>query len=245
MNDFDYEVSQKRKIASQARYRKNGSKSKKCMLSTDYMTKKQLKERCGEVMSYNFNQPMSWKQFSVLPVKIQKEYLLWLIDQYSVTACDLAKMFDITPQTVRKRCNSEEIDIQFKHGGRMPKDKKRAFEAYCGIERVDRVPALNPICFEENQPEATFQDTITCEKPENIPSKLVEEICAAYEQAMRPTEEKPQQKETRQPMGMSEFSIRFSGAFSKDMICNSLAMLLPEGTNAQIEVKCVVEKNPG
>lgn len=48
MNDFDYEVMQRKRLARQAFHRKSGSKSKKCPMSTDHMTRKQWLERCGE-----------------------------------------------------------------------------------------------------------------------------------------------------------------------------------------------------
>ena len=44
MSDFEYDCWQRKRIAQQAKYRKCGSKSKKCSMSTDHMTQKQWKE---------------------------------------------------------------------------------------------------------------------------------------------------------------------------------------------------------
>lgn len=128
MNDFDYEVMQRKRLAHQASHRKRGSKSKKCPMSTDYMTKKQWIERCGDVMTYQLGKPMSWADFKKMPVHIQKEYLLDMIQRYSTTASDLAKMFGITATTITKHCSEEDIGITFTPGKRMPKDKRTEFE---------------------------------------------------------------------------------------------------------------------
>ena len=90
MNDFDYDVMIKKRVANSARNRKRGSKSKKCPMSTDHMTRKQWLERCGETVTYNLSKPMEWQDFCNLPIHIQKEYLLNLIKLYSTTASDLA-----------------------------------------------------------------------------------------------------------------------------------------------------------
>lgn len=112
MNDFDYDVMIKKRIANSARNRKRGSKSKKCPMSTDHMTHKQWLERCGKTVTYNFSKPMAWQDFCDLPIHIQKEYLLNLI-------------------TVTKHCGNEGIGIKFSPGKRMSKDSRAAFEIFC------------------------------------------------------------------------------------------------------------------
>lgn len=128
VNDFEYEVMQRKRLAHQASHRKRGSKSKKCPMSTDYMTKKQWIERCGDVMTYQLGKPMSWNDFKKMPVHIQKEYLLDMIKRYSATASDLARMFGITATTITKHCGSSDIGISFTPGKRMPKEKRTEFE---------------------------------------------------------------------------------------------------------------------
>lgn len=128
---FNKDVGEKKRIAGQARHRKRGSKSKKCNLSSDHMTHKQWLERCGKTVTCNFKKPILWQDFCELPVHIQKEYLLNLINEYQTTASDLAKMFGITPQTVTKHCGIEEIGIRFSPGKRMTKESREAFEEFC------------------------------------------------------------------------------------------------------------------
>lgn len=128
MNDFDYEVLQRKRLARQSSHRKCGSRSKKCPMSTDRMTRKQWEERCGELVTYQLGKPISWDEFRQMPPDIQKKYLLDMIDRYSTTASDLARMFGITPKTVTRFCGSREISIEFSRGKRMPKDRRVEFE---------------------------------------------------------------------------------------------------------------------
>ena len=89
MSDFEYDCLQKKRLAGQAKYRKRGSKSKKCNLPSDRMTQKQWKERCGPVVSFNFNKPMNWDTFKKLSTIVQTEYITNLQKKYGVTAVDL------------------------------------------------------------------------------------------------------------------------------------------------------------
>lgn len=130
MNDFDYDVLQKKRLARQSFHRKCGSKSRKCPMSTDRMTRKQWEERCGEIVTYELGKPMSWDQFRQMPANLQKEYLVRLVHDYSATASDLARMFGITPQTVTRFCGNPEISIEFSRGKRMPKDCRVEFEKF-------------------------------------------------------------------------------------------------------------------
>jgi len=106
MNDFDYEVMQRKRLARQASHKKCGSKSKKCPMSTDHMTRKQWLE----------------------------EYLLDMIHKYSTTASDLARLFGIGASTVTRHCGTQEIGIKFSPGKKMPKDKRDAFERLFLVE---------------------------------------------------------------------------------------------------------------
>jgi len=212
MNDFDYDVLQKKRLAQQAKYRKNGSKSKKCPLSTDHMTQKQWKERCGETMTYQLGRPMVWDDFRKLPIHIQKEYLLGLIRKYSTTASDLATMFGIAPQTVTKFCGCDEIGIKFTRGKRMPKNLREEFEKFmaCDLLQEEKQIIDDPL----PRDEANISDV------------------------KHSVDVNDMSKSKR--MAMTEFSLCFNGKFSRDMICNSLASMVPAGTEVCIDVKCSI-----
>lgn len=119
MKDFYYECRERKNLARQARHRKCGSKSKKCSLSTDHMTKKQWRERNGAVMSINMNKPVSWGDFKSMSDQTQKEYILGLIDTYHANASTLSEMFGVSPTTVRKHIQNKKFNVEFKVGHSM------------------------------------------------------------------------------------------------------------------------------
>ena len=41
-------------------------------------------------------------------------------------------------------------------------------------------------------------------------------------------------------MAMTEFTLSFSGNFNREMICNSLASMLPKGAHVKLDIKCLV-----
>lgn len=211
MNDFDYDVMIKKRVANSARNRKRGSKSKKCPMSTDHMTRKQWLERCGETVTYNLSKPMEWQDFCNLPIHIQKEYLLNLIKLYSTTASDLARMFGITAQTVTKHCGSEEIGIKFSPGKRMNKDNRAAFEIFCQgdnfVQKEEETVVAKKECGTDP---VQRQDVFPIDR--SIPAEML----------------------------MTELSMSFAGKFNREMIFNSIASMVPVGTPVKLDIKCFI-----
>ena len=82
MNDFEYEVRQKKQLSRNAIYKKGGSKSKKCSLPSDHMTKAEWKRRNGKVEGYSLNKPLTFKEWSAMPDDIQKEYWVKLRERF-------------------------------------------------------------------------------------------------------------------------------------------------------------------
>lgn len=62
--------------------KKNGSKSKKCTLPSDYMTRKEKMAMNGEVMTYNPNAWYTWEEFKKLPMEYQVKYVNSLLLRY-------------------------------------------------------------------------------------------------------------------------------------------------------------------
>ena len=111
MNDFEFDCLQKKRLAQQAKYRKRGSKSKKCPMSTDHMTKKQWIERCGKIVTIKMDSPVSWASFKELSKQTQEEYLKNLMEKYHINASSLAEMFHITPITVRRHIATQGLAV--------------------------------------------------------------------------------------------------------------------------------------
>lgn len=100
MNDFDYDVLQKKRIAAGARRMKRGSRSKRCSLPSDNLTPAQLKRRNGPVSTYKLDEPMRWDDFKAMPVDLQKQYLTNLVETYGATNEMLGDMFYVHPTHV-------------------------------------------------------------------------------------------------------------------------------------------------
>ena len=204
MNDFDYDVVQKKRLAGQAKYRKCGSKSRKCSLGSDMLTQKQWRERCGEVVSYQLGKPMEWEQFKQLPDGVQRIYIDRLMERFSPTATDLSKVFGATAQTIAKYLGNE-FGIHFSPGKKMPKDSLPDFKLFLGESEQQEEAG-------EEEPANPQEEQQNTEVP--IPNKS--------------------------NMAMTEFSLSFNGKFDPRMIHNSIASMLPEGANVQIEIRCSV-----
>ena len=100
MNDFDYDVLQKKRTAAGARHMKRGSRSKRCSLPSDNLTPAQLKRRNGPVSTYKLDAPMGWDDFKSMPVDLQKKYLTNLVETYGATNEMLGDMFYVHPTHV-------------------------------------------------------------------------------------------------------------------------------------------------
>ena len=135
MTDFEYDVLERKRLAGQARHRKRGSKSKKCPLSTDRMTEKQWKERCGPVQTYNLKKPMAMSDFKQMPEDLQKKYLEYVMETYGANATDLAFLLHAHPVTVRRLCT--ELGVVLRKGARMNGQQRAAFEEF---SRGDSIP---------------------------------------------------------------------------------------------------------
>lgn len=109
MNDFDFDVMTKKRIARGASARKCGSKSRRCTLPSDYLTDAQKKARNGKLSTYNLSKPMTYEQFKLMPRDLQREYLLKLRNDMHASARIIALMFGCSDETVR--CAIHELGI--------------------------------------------------------------------------------------------------------------------------------------
>lgn len=209
MNDFEYDVYRKKRVAHGAKNRKNGSKSKRCSLPSDNMTKKQWEERCGEVVSYNLAKPMTWDEFRKLPVHIQKEYLLNLIEKHSASARDISQMLGTSTSNFSHYCKRKEFGLAFssKPG---PKGVEPAFQDFCA-RAVQAAKELEAAEKQTQSPAKAADEDIPCGQPEPFHTHL-------------------------RTMKLTEFSMRFCGPADLDNICNSLRLAIQNGVDADIRV---------
>lgn len=103
MNNFDYEVLQKKRIAAGARHRKCGSKSKFCSLPSDNMTAAEWKRRNGKVKTYNLMAPMDWGEFKSMPHDLQQQYIDTLQSRFNVSVNRISQdLFGLCPDALRR-----------------------------------------------------------------------------------------------------------------------------------------------
>lgn len=228
MTDFDYDCLQKKRLAHQAKYRKNGSKSKKCTLPSDRLTHKQWKERCGPVISYSLGTPMNWENFKKLPVHIQKEYITNLQNKYCATATDLGKMFGVKPLTVRKHSDHHNLGLTFPRGHSMNSAKRAEWRKFLGEEDIENVIETS----KEDVDNTTFQTDVDVHE-ENDTS--VEEVVQAGEAASAPADVAPAESNG---MIMKKVCLQFNGAIDVDMIANSLRLILGNQASGELEIIC-------
>jgi hypothetical protein len=221
MTDFEYDCLQKKRIANQAKYRKRGSKSKKCNLPSDRLTQKQWKDKCGPVVSFNFNRPMNWETFKKLPAMVQAEYITNLQKKFGATAVDLGKMFGVQALTVRKHAESNKLNVEFPRGHAMNATRKEAWAKFLG-EKED--------CVVNNIPAPVHEQEDT--EPEhhvfNTPESTEEEV-------HEPAEFAPIQ---RKGMNMKKFTLQFAGVIDANMIANSLKLILGDQAEGELEIIC-------
>lgn len=217
MNEFDWEVLQRRRTANSAKNRKNGRRSTKCSLPSDGMSKKQWKERNGEVVEYNLNKPMVWKVFKYMPIDLQKQYLLNMRDRYGATAKAVSEMLGITPNAFSAYVRRHDIAVFPRNGG-------------CKEE-----PSWHAFLRGESLPEAALS-----QPTEAAEAALAEAPTENPEpEAFAPQSEAEPPRKTG--MLLNSFTLQFGGEFDPEAIRNSLAMILQKGQRVRIEINCTVE----
>lgn len=209
MTDFDYECSVRKNLARQAKYRKNGSKSKKCSLPSDRMTTKQWKERCGPVMSYNLGSPMDWETFKAMPASLQAEYISNLQKKYGATASDIARMFDIKPLTVLRHVERNQLNVTFARGKCMNAEQRNVWSNFLSPDIHDGTVEM-------------YNDDAGAASGRNDTSDDTAEVSADLSNAMV----------------MKQVSLRFSGQLDIGAIANSLRMILGKEPSGELEIVC-------
>ena len=220
MNDFDYDVLQKKRTAAGARHMKRGSRSKRCSLSSDNLTPAQLKRRNGPVSTYKLDAPMMWDDFKAMPVDLQKKYLTNLVETYGATNEMLGDMFYVHPThvgTVKKA-----LGVVSHNPRHLSKEKKtirdQMWAAFCngvvgGGDAVKETP---------KEPK----------KLEALPVRCPDEL-----EEVALTQAEPERKY----LELGRISAEFTGPFNLESLASWLAMLPVKGTD-EVRIKVEVEK---
>ena len=114
MNDFDYDIVQKKRVARGAFAHVNRKRGK-CRLPSDYLTAAQKKEMNGAVKTYNITRPMPLDEFKGMPDDLQREYLRNM-QSCGGAATYLADAMGCCSATIREY--GEKLGVPFVRGGR-------------------------------------------------------------------------------------------------------------------------------
>lgn len=222
MNDFDYDVLQKKRTAAGARHMKRGSRSKRCSLPSDNLTPAQLKRRNGPVSTYKLDEPMRWDDFKAMPVDLQKQYLTNLVETYGATNEMLGDMFYVHPTHVG--AIKKALGVVSHNPHRLIGEKKairdQMWAAFCNgvVGGGDAVKEMH------KEPK----------KVESLPVRCPDEL---EEAAMEPVET-IELRETK--LDITTLSATFTGWFSAERFLELLReMPIPE---TEVRIKVEVEK---
>ena len=151
MNDYEYafhqDVSEKKNIAHSASHRRNGSKTKYVSLPSDHLTKKEKEALNGPVKTIKMNAPMNWEDFKSLDFDLQEKYIQCLIDGYSASSADIAKMFGLARgSSVTSYISRNKLNVHFKKGGAAQNrtdESRKAWREFCegpkGNDKTDEI----------------------------------------------------------------------------------------------------------
>lgn len=167
MNDIELmlkeDIKEKKLAGSGYRYKKNGSKSKKCTLPSDNLSKKEIEKMNGEYKVYNLNEPMSFGKFWIMPIDLQVKYLEMLRDKFGASQVDIAKMMGCEYSTfIKHKDGVLNGEPKFKSGknSRLDKDAWNRFvngeETENAVETEPDEEVLGDTCSTDNSTETAY-----------------------------------------------------------------------------------------
>lgn len=167
MNDIEFmlkeDIKKKKQAGSGYRYKKNGSKSKKCSLPSDNLSKKELNKMNGECKVYNLSEKMSYSNFFAMPFDLQIKYLETLRDKFGASQVDIAKMMNVAPSTLashRYKFLNNKPTFPSSNRSKLDKEAWNRFvngeDAEDAVEPEPDEELLDDTCSTDNSTETTY-----------------------------------------------------------------------------------------
>lgn len=94
--DFNADIREKKSLASGAKHRKSGSKSKKCTLPSDNLTIKEKNALNGETHTLILDHAYTIEDLAVFSKQTQRDYLIYLAKNICDTFEDFCEFFKLT-----------------------------------------------------------------------------------------------------------------------------------------------------
>lgn len=174
MEDVEYvfrqDIREKKSIGRGIYHKKNGSKSKKCTLPSDYLTRKEKNKMNSEVSNWSMQRLYPYAEFKQMPKDLQAEYVTGLVNKYNITVSVIAKeLFNITDTCFRKYMLRENIyeKVPMRRGFRSSKESIDRFQT----DILKSLGCEEPVKKEEPKPgEILISDplqlaTVNCKAP--------------------------------------------------------------------------------
>jgi hypothetical protein len=218
MNDFDYDVLQKKRIAAGARHRVNGSKSKYCGLPSDHLSPAELKKRSGECRSFRMDEPCTWSDFQSMPKDLKKEYVGRLRDLYGANNAMLSELWHVSQPTVLKAMRDADIPNGGVNRSRMPAEESEMvtakWNAFCNGVVGGKAKEDNTV------PAAAESETDTVDEPDV------------------PAVEEPVPQEAPSPaMCVRRQTMELEGTVTAESLARALARLTLPGEHCRIRIE--------
>ena len=150
MNDFDFDVKQKKALIPSAKRRKCGMRSKACTLPSDYMTEGEKRKLNGEIVTINMNEPVKYRDLIKASKDVQRQYLKHLQDDYNASVRMLTECLGVSYQTVRNLLTDLGISRQ-KNARKATMEEHLIWNNFCNP---------NGVPFEPMQEEAVVSEEI-------------------------------------------------------------------------------------
>lgn len=220
MTEFEFDCLQRKRLANQAKYKKNGSKSKMCSLPSDNLTAAQRRKLNGEVKVYmtNYDQPISWKFFKSLSIEDQRGYLKNISDNFKVRGTDVAALFGVSATVFSDYNKKNALGFEIHRGGAVSASERNRF--YRHFSFVPDEPA-------SEQKLSVAARSVPDEVLESIPNPVSVTHAEVFKPIFIPTES----------------VLRFSGEFHAESLYNAFKALIPDGVCVDMEIsyKCAAK----
>lgn len=211
MNDFEYDVMVKKRIARGAANRKRGSKSQKCTLPSDYLTHSQWKKRNGDVIVFSMDSPVKWADFIQLSAQTQIEYLGHLVEKFHASGATISEMMGVSYTKFVKHCKEIGFSLLACRGHNMSAAQRAEWNAFAHPNA------------EESASEEPEQEDLDAVRREAV--------------VIQPLSKREPDKT---PSSLSSFSLCFSGAIDPDGIANSIRLLMGPSAYGTVEITCKI-----
>lgn len=126
---YNTDIQDRKRTASGALAKKGGSRSRRCPLPSDTLTKAQRQKLNGSVESIKLNQPMSWARLRELTPTLQLLYLDHLVNEHKARRVDLCSMLGVATCTFWKLQQALPGKLVFKGQPKKPAPEWEAFMA--------------------------------------------------------------------------------------------------------------------